>query len=69
MSIADNSLFPVSLQERREKPAPSEPWQKPKDDGGPAKPDVQRPDNRELLERMRRVDPDTARRYRQRSGQ
>lgn len=56
-------------QERRQAPTPAEPWQKPGDEGGPHEPDVRRPDNRELIERMKRVDPNTARRYRQRSGQ
>lgn len=37
--------------------------------GGPETPDVDRPDTRELLDRMRRVDPRQARRYRQRSGE
>ena len=37
--------------------------------GGPAAPKVQKPDTEELLKRMRRVDPDQARRYRQRTGQ
>ena len=35
----------------------------------PAKPDVQRPDTSDLLKRMKRVDPDAARKYRQRSGE
>ena len=39
------------------------------DGGGPNKPDVKRPDTNDLLKRMKRVDPDAARRYRQRSGQ
>lgn len=50
---------------------PSEPLQKPggDDSGGPSKPKVNRPDTRQLLDRMKRVDPDQAKRYRQRSGQ
>jgi len=53
------------------RPLPSEPTQKPGDDGGdgPSKPKVSRPDTRQLLDRMKRVDPDQAKRYRQRSGQ
>ena len=42
------------------------------EDPGPKRPDVERPntDKRdELLKRMRRVDPEQARKYRQRSGQ
>jgi hypothetical protein len=38
-------------------------------DGGPTKPKVDRPDTQDLLKRMRRVDPNQARRYRQRTGQ
>jgi len=38
-------------------------------DDGPSRPDVDRPDTRDLLRRMRRVDPDQARRYRQRTGE
>jgi hypothetical protein len=30
---------------------------------------VHKPDTRSILERMRKVDPDQARRYRQRTGQ
>ena len=40
------------------------------EDIGPGRPDVQKPggDN-ELLRRMKKVDPDQAKRYRQRSGE
>ncbi len=52
------------------RPLPSDPMQKPGgDDGGPSAPKVKRPDSRQLLDRMKRVDPDQAKRYRQRSGQ
>ena len=36
---------------------------------GPAAPKVEKPNTEELLKRMRKVDPDQARRYRQRTGQ
>lgn len=36
---------------------------------GPKAPQVEKPSAEELLKRMRRVDPDQARRYRQRTGQ
>jgi Prokaryotic ubiquitin-like protein UBact len=39
------------------------------DDGGPKAPDVSRPNTEELLKKMRRVDPNQAKRYRQRTGQ
>ena len=47
----------------------------PKEDGadsidrGPRRPKVARPGNDDILKRMRRVDPDQAKRYRQRTGQ
>ncbi len=51
---------------------PSAPGPDPKhgDESGPSAPDVQRPDGgNELLRRMKKIDPDQAKRYRQRSGQ
>ena len=36
---------------------------------GPTAPKVEKPNTEELLKRMRKVDPDQARRYRQRTGQ
>ena len=38
-------------------------------DGGPKAPDVSKPDTKDLLQRMRRVDPNQSKRYRQRTGQ
>lgn len=46
-----------------------EPARKFGDDSGPSAPKVERPNNNELLKRMRNVDPDRAKKYRQRSGQ
>lgn len=60
------------MPERLQRRKTEEPWTKPQPDGGddgPSRPDVSRPDTRRLLERMKRVDPRQARRYRQRSGQ
>ncbi|MCZ6632565.1 MAG: ubiquitin-like protein UBact [bacterium] len=54
------------------KTRPSEPAKRSPgdgDDSGPARPKVDRPDTRDLLRRMRRVDPNQARRYRQRTGE
>jgi hypothetical protein len=56
-------------EERIQRPNPTEPWTRPGGDDGPKTPDVRRPDPGDLLRRMRRVDPDQARRYRQRSGE
>jgi hypothetical protein len=36
---------------------------------GPSAPKVDKPNTEELLKRMRKVDPDQAKRYRQRTGQ
>jgi hypothetical protein len=60
----------TSQFEERRTPLVPEPERKPGDGGGgPTRPDVKRPDTRRLLERMKRVDPEQARRYRQRSGE
>jgi hypothetical protein len=59
-----------NADETLRRPLPSEPLQKPGgDDSGPGAPKVKRPDTKQLLERMKRVDPDQAKRYRQRSGE
>lgn len=56
--------------DRLTKPIAPEPARKLGDDGGPSKPDVRKPDGgNELLRRMKKVDPDQAKKYRQRSGQ
>jgi hypothetical protein len=56
--------------ETMRRPLPADPIQKPGgDDSGPSAPKVKRPDTRQLLDRMKRVDPDQAKRYRQRSGE
>jgi hypothetical protein len=39
------------------------------DDPNPQSPKVDKPDVNDLLKRMKKVDPDQARRYRQRTGQ
>lgn len=62
-------MFPIKGEERIQRPAPQEPFTRPGGDDGPKTPSVKRPDPSDLLKRMRRVDPDQARRYRQRSGQ
>jgi hypothetical protein len=59
----------INGEERMPRTLPREPWQKTGDDDGPRAPDVKRPDPSDLLRRMRRVDPEQARRYRQRSGE
>jgi hypothetical protein len=62
--------MPTMEEDRNTKPTgPAEPLRKEGDESGPSRPDVQRPDRNDLLKRMQRVDPDQARRYRQRSGE
>lgn len=48
----------------------AEPMRKTADEDGPSKPDIGKPGApNELLKRMKKVDPDQAKKYRQRSGQ
>ncbi len=56
--------------ERRERDLPG-PTRKPADEpNGPTKKTIKKPgDDNELLRRLRKVDPDQAKKYRQRSGQ
>ena len=56
--------------ERKQRPVkPIEPGDGGDDSNAPKRPDVNRPDTNELLKRMRRVDKDQSRRYRQRTGE
>jgi len=57
--------MPESLQKTR----PATPGPGAGDGGGPTSPKVEKPDVKNLLERMKKVDPDQARRYRQRTGE
>ncbi len=60
----------ITIEERLRRPlAPTDPIRKEGDGDGPNKPDVKRPDTSDLIRRMKRVDPEQARRYRQRSGE
>lgn len=52
-----------------QKPRPVMPAPSPGGGDGPKQPDISKPNTDELLERMRKVDPDQARRYRQRTGE
>ncbi|HEX8835104.1 MAG TPA: ubiquitin-like protein UBact [Abditibacteriaceae bacterium] len=62
------NIFRADETQRRS--LPSDPITKPGgDDAGPSAPKVKKPDTRQLLDRMKRVDPDQAKNYRQRSGQ
>lgn len=56
--------------DRLNKPITREPSPGGDDDSGPTRPAIPKPDGgNELLRRMKKVDPDQAKRYRQRSGQ
>lgn len=56
--------------DRLTRPMEPEPSRKLGDEGGPNKPDVKRPEGpNDLMRRMKNVDPDQAKKYRQRSGQ
>jgi hypothetical protein len=58
------------MPDQMRKPAP--PMPAPTGGGGgdgPASPKVEKPNTEELLKKMRKVDPDQAKRYRQRTGQ
>lgn len=56
--------------DRTTRPREGTPKPRESDESGPARPDIGRPDApNELLRRMRRVDPEQAKRYRQRSGE
>ncbi len=56
--------------DRLTRPLSPEPARKGNDESGPTAPNVKRPEGgNELLRRLRNVDPDQAKKYRQRSGQ
>ncbi|MEQ1822934.1 MAG: ubiquitin-like protein UBact [Fimbriimonadaceae bacterium] len=60
----------TQIDDRLTRPVPSSPDRKTGDDSGPSKPDITKPDGgNELLRRLKKVDPDQAKKYRQRSGQ
>lgn len=60
----------MSEGDRLTRPLTPEPGKKLGDESGPSRPEVRKPDGgNELLRRMKKVDPDQAKRYRQRSGE
>jgi len=63
-------LLDFFMPERIQKPIEPAPWgPKQGDGGGPRSPDISRPDTKDLLKKMRKVDPNQSKRYRQRTGQ
>lgn len=60
----------IHADDRLTKPLTPEPGRKGGDETGPSRPDIRKPEGgNELLKRLRKVDPDQAKKYRQRSGQ
>ena len=62
---------PEKQQRERSRESEPAPWA-PKQDGpfvGPKSPKTEKPNTEELLKRMKSVDRDKARRYKQRAGQ
>lgn len=60
----------IHADERSTRPLSREPERKAGDESGPSRPDIQKPEGaNELLKRLKKVDPDQAKKYRQRSGQ
>lgn len=58
------------MPERTEKPNSPAPWDRNSQEGdGPRSPDVTKPDTKDLLKRMKKVDPNQSKRYRQRTGE
>jgi len=59
------------MPERTQRPVSPAPWGPKEGDSGsgPKAPDISKPDTRDLLKRMKRVDPNQSKRYRQRTGQ
>lgn len=57
------------MPDQAQKNRPATPGQGGGGEGGPNAPKVDKPNVEELLKRMRKVDPDQAKRYRQRTGE
>ena len=70
LAFASFLLKFFGMPERVQKPSDPAPWgPKQGDEGGPRSPDISRPDTKDLLKKMRKVDPNQSKRYRQRTGQ
>ena len=59
----------AQLERKQRDTKPIGPGDGDSDNDGPKRQKVSRPDTQELLKRMRRVDKDQSRRYRQRTGE
>ena len=61
---------PFQMRDRARRPTkPIDGPDGDEEDQGPRRPKVDRPSTEDLLRRMRKVDPNQARRYRQRTGE
>lgn len=60
---------PIQLRDRAPRPTKPIDGGEDGDDSGPKRPQVDHPKTDDLLRRMRKVDPNQARRYRQRTGE
>ncbi len=70
VAIKKTSRKFFAMPERIQKPVEPVPWGPKQGDGdGPRSPDISRPDTKDLLKKMRKVDPNQSKRYRQRTGQ
>ncbi|MFM7321097.1 MAG: ubiquitin-like protein UBact [Armatimonadota bacterium] len=60
----------IRIDDRLTRPVtPLDPARRENDGPGPVRPEVGRPEPRNLMDRMRKVDPKLGRNYRQRSGE
>ncbi len=57
------------MPDQQQKQRPAAPTGPGGDGDGPSQPEVEKPNVQDLLKKMKKVDPDQAKRYRQRTGQ
>ena len=57
------------MPDQQQKQRPTAPTGPGGDGDGPSQPEVEKPNVQDLLKKMKKVDPDQAKRYRQRTGQ
>jgi len=70
LALLPMPLYDGYMPDRTQRPVGPAPWGPQQGDGGgPKSPDVSKPDTKDLLQRMRKVDPNQSKRYRQRTGQ
>jgi len=64
-----NFEAPISFRDRKQRPVRPFLPDDNGDDDGPKRPKIDRPNTKDLMRRMRRVDKDQSKRYRQRTGE